>query len=95
MRRTGNLKSDRESTRQRSHTKAKISVVDTLEQHWSFDQLEVDSHRGRILILFGDVRRDTSVATSKHIVLLSPSLGVQQKTKLVEWSSGRFPGRTG
>jgi hypothetical protein len=78
MGRTGNLKSHRGSTRQRSITKAKVSVVDTLKRQnkvWSFDQQVADSHLGRILILLGDVRRNTSVANSKHIVLLPPQSG--------------------
>jgi hypothetical protein len=78
MGRTGNLKSHRESTRQKSITKAIVSFFDTLKQQnkvWSFDQQEVDSHLGRILILLGDVRRSTSVANSKHIVLLPTQSG--------------------
>jgi hypothetical protein len=65
MGKTDKLKGDRQSSCQWLRTKAKVSVVDTLKQQnevWSLDQQEVDSHRGKILILLGDVRRDTSVA---------------------------------
>jgi hypothetical protein len=72
MERTGNLNSGRQSSRQRSRTETKVSVVVKLKQKskvWSFDQQELDSHTGRILILLGDVRRDTTVAISVVVTL--------------------------
>jgi len=73
MGRAGNLNRDRQSSRQRSRTKSKVSVVVTL-QYKARSGHSINrnsSHTGRMLILLGDVRRDTTVAIS-FVVILNP-----------------------